>query len=377
MRRSSFLFLPFLFLFLISSTLTLSILSGCSHNQTKEKNFFRALWIKNLDPKSETGNLPISFLSPLIYEDMLFSGDGSGFLHAYNVENGRELWKAKEKNEITTAPAVFKDMVIYGTADGRVIARNTLNGEIVYSVDLGDSVETAASLDDKERAYVQLRSHKVYSIDANTGKILWNYNRTISLKTTIHTSSTPKFFKNRVYVGFADGSVVALSADDGSLVWERNISIGSKFIDVDMTPTFHDGLLYICSRAGVLTILNPDTGVILRKFDHKILRPPLFINEHMLIGSENGHLYKLDKLGNIIDEKDFTHPILHILQWQNNILLTTQGSEVFVLNPQKLQTLDTFTLGHRYSLIFGDPTINKNKLGLFSSRNRLYVFEPL
>ncbi|MBF0298497.1 MAG: PQQ-binding-like beta-propeller repeat protein [Oligoflexia bacterium] len=363
--------------FLVSVLIFGLIFGSCSHNNPKNKHFFRALWIKNLDPKSETGNLPISFLAPMIYEDLLFMGDGSGYIHAYNIENGKELWNAKEKNEITTPPAMFKDMVIYGTAEGRFIARNHVTGEIVYAVDLGDSIETAAIFDDKERAYVQLRSHKIYSLDANTGKILWNYNRTVSLKTTIHSSSIPVYFKNRVFVGLADGNVIALSADDGGLIWERNISVGSKFIDVDMTPTFHDGLIYIASLSGVLTVLNPDTGVILRKFDYKISRPPLFVNDNMIIGTDNGNILKLDKHGNIIETKNFKVPILSLLSWQNNILATTQGSNFYLLNPNSLEIVDEFSLGHRYSLIFGNPAISKDKLAVFSSRNRLYVFSPL
>jgi outer membrane protein assembly factor BamB len=57
-------------------------------------------------------------------------------------------------------------------------------------------------------------TNKVYSIDANEGKIRWEF------FTQGPVRFAPAFYNNRIYVGSDDGYVYCLDSKDGSLVWK-------------------------------------------------------------------------------------------------------------------------------------------------------------
>ncbi|MBF0208897.1 MAG: PQQ-binding-like beta-propeller repeat protein, partial [Oligoflexia bacterium] len=309
---------------------------------------------------------------------------------------------------------------------GRLIARQYQDGIKKYVVDLGDAVESPASVDDKGRMYLHLRNHKIVALDALSGKVLWSYIRSVSFKTTIQQVSTPVIYQGKLYVGFADASVFALTPEEGVLIWERAVGIGSKFVDVDMTPTFHDGLLYIASCGGPLMVLNPETGVILRRYEYQVYRPPLFVDNvgGMLIGTDHGEVLYLDKYGAVKNSvklpistasvsrsrasaRTRTHAsiIFSFVPWEQKIVernkngngngsgsgsgnasgsfkgffVLTKDGEFYFLDWPTLQPRPPFNLGTKNSVVFGYPAKSEkeNRLAIFSARNRLYVFDPV
>lgn len=444
------------------------IFSSCSitlHREIKlegekpTQKYFKVAWSKNFDPIYDNGNLPIALRSPTFHEGILLIGDSNGWMRAYTADDGRLLWSVKEQREISNTASVYQNLVLYGTVDGRFLARHYQTGELKYAVDLGDSIESPASFDDKGKVFVHLRNDKVVALDALSGKVLWSYGRSISLKTTIQGVSTPILYKNKLYVGFADGVIAAFTSDEGTLLWERNISLGNKFIDVDMTPTFHDGLLYVATSGGPLTVLNPDSGVVLRRFDFKVMRAPIFLNESllgeeevtlpaqatgssrdtlsaltssststlrsasnssspspstlslekdrknmkMIVGTVDGEIFLLDGYGATIKKHKLSAMILSFAYWNKKLLVITQDGKLNLLALPSLKELEVFSLGTKSSVVFGliafnnvtnsdnaikgadesssfaNHWVNNNavKFGILSSRNRLYVFDPI
>ena len=133
-----------------------------------------------MDPPSNTGNLPIALNAPAIYGKNLYIGDNAGFMRAYSLADGREVWSSRDRNAYHTKPVVSEDVLIYGDIEGRVYARNHLTGELQYAVDLGASIESEVMVH-RGRAFFQTRNHQIFALDAKTGKILWSYKRSIPL----------------------------------------------------------------------------------------------------------------------------------------------------------------------------------------------------
>ncbi|MEX0798408.1 MAG: PQQ-binding-like beta-propeller repeat protein [Bacteriovoracaceae bacterium] len=335
---------------------------------------FRPAWIKNLDPPYQTGNLPIGVGSPLIVEDLLFMGSLDGKMRAYKLENGRLIWEADDLQPINAKPALFEDMVIYGTMEGRVFARNYLTGELKYAIDLGSPVESAPVIS-AGRMFFHLRDHKIIALDASTGKVFWSYKRSVPFTTTLQRVSKPLPYKNRLIVGFADGYIVSLSMEEGVVAWEQKISDGVKFVDVDVDPVYFNGFVAAGSAAGTMKFIDPDNGMVARSVKLTIAHAPVKVKNSLVVGTIFGDVAIVDQDGEIIKKKKLTTDgVSSIVKWKKGYAVATMSGKVFYLNRLNLDVLGEFNLGHQQSAVFGHLQTGQDFLGLYSSRNRLYVF---
>jgi outer membrane protein assembly factor BamB len=169
--------------------IALALLVSCSHFKTPDRDTPRGLdvaWVKNQDTDFQSGNLPIALNSPLIEEGLVFVGHNDGHMMAYEVETGRKVWRKKDgdHNLYNGTPLFYNDQVIYGTNTGRLFSRHYLTGESKYMIDLGSSIDGKGVVY-KDRLFFHLRNHKIFCLDAKTGKVLWAYRRPVPFKLLI------------------------------------------------------------------------------------------------------------------------------------------------------------------------------------------------
>ena len=340
---------------------------------------FSLLWTRNTDSIYNTGNLPIALNSPLMRKGVLYVGDGRGVMGAYNAIDGRPLWRKEDGGDYHSGLVNFQESLIYGNSDGRIFARREQTGELLYSVDVGATVEGHPTLY-KGRAFFHLRDHKILCLDAKTGKILWAWRKSVPQVTTIQGVSSPVVFKNRLYAGFADGTVAALSIEEGILQWEKKIARGSKFIDIDMTPVFYRGKMFIGESGDLLNVINPRNGGILRRLKYSVSATPVHYKGRLLLGTSEGELVLLGaNLKEFKRIKVSNSPIGSIVPWKGLIAVAADSGQIHLVDvkwdaqgPANIR--ETFPLGHAVSAVFGRPVTDEGKLALLSSRNRLYVF---
>ena len=341
----------------------------------KQRKNFVVAWSKNLDPPSKTGNLPIALNGPLIYGKNLYIGDNMGSMRAYALADGREVWSGRDRSAYHAKPVVSEGTLVYGDVGGRVYARDHLTGEIQYAVDLGASVESEA-LTHEGRAFFQTRNHQVFALDAKTGKILWSYKRNIPYLTTLQGASRPTAYKGKLFVGFADGTVCALSIEEGMVLWEKKISMGEKFIDVDMSPVIFGGHLYVGSSSAQLHVFNADSGNIVRTLKDRVGRSPKIIDKNLVYSTVDGALVVLGADGRQRERVQLSTSgsLGSAVPWRGGIVVPSFEGDLYLLDRKTFRLLDKLFLGHAYSAVFGDPVVGEGSLAVFSSRNRLYVY---
>ncbi|MDD0853252.1 PQQ-binding-like beta-propeller repeat protein [Halobacteriovorax sp. GB3] len=363
--------------------LALLIMAGCSKLPAKytpsavkdDLGAFHVSWTKNLDPVYETGNLPISLNSPLIHGELLYLGDASGTMSAYNLSNGRIVWKTKDNGAYFSRPVVFNDNLVYGNVQGRLYSRNLMTGKLDYEVDLGASVETRPFIH-KGRLFAQTRDHKIFSLDAKTGKVLWAYKRSVPFLTTLQRASRPVVIDNKLFVGFADGSIVAFGPEDGVVLWEKRIATGTKFVDVDTDPVLFNGHLIVGSITGDLVVLSPEYGQVLRRLPYSISREVYVDGKNLVVLTSNGEVVLLDEFYNEKKKLSVSKEALSsLVKWKGGYAISSVGKKLYYVKSDLLKVEQTYSLGSEYSAIFGELVQADERLAAFSSRNRLYVFK--
>lgn len=360
--------------------------SSCSSFKSKLKEFkptgvaehrqaLKAGWIKNLDPDYNSGNLPIGLQSPLIHDGIVYAGNNNGFMQAYEVGNGRLVWSGDDGSAFHAGAVSYNDQVIYGTVEGRVISRHAVLGTIKYSIDLGSSVETRGVVSNG-KIFFQLRNHQVFSLDVETGKILWGYKRAVPYLTTLQRASRPIIYQDKLLVGFADGTLAAISVEEGVLLYDVKLSNAAKFMDVDNVPFILNDKLYIAPAAGNVSQLDPKTGRVLRTSLFSATREPIVQGENLLFGNADGEIIVSDKnLTELNRYQAVEGSITNIVEYKNHYAISTATKHIYLVTKDNFKMVERFDLGHAYSAVFGEMVSTGDELAVISSRNRLYLFK--
>ena len=344
--------------------------------QRSQEAFFHRIWAKNLDPLYQTGNLPISTMTPAIHDDLIFQGSLTGEFFAYSLEDGRLIWKVQERESIGPSPAIFGKSVLYGDLSGRMYARHLITGKLIYNFDVGSPIEGKVTFF-KKRGFIHTRNHSLVSFDATTGKVFWSFKRSIPYLTTIQGVSNPLVYQNYLIVGFGDGYLVALSYKDGILIWEKKMFSSNKFVDVDISPKLYQKALYVGSYGGKFSKLNPRTGETTQQFDFRASGPPVFTQKKMFVGDLDGNLWVFTEKGHLLKKIPLTQhvPITGASLWKNHLVLSDSNGYLYQVDPVKLITRSQLHLGHEHSAVYGHLSTTKKYLAVTSARNRLYVFK--
>jgi outer membrane protein assembly factor BamB len=226
-------------------------------------------WQRHLTEEPLIEYKPQEFASAASDGRHVYVGSSAKVLWAFSARNGAIVWNRPLGGAISGRPAWVPEtgMVYVGADDGGLYAFDGENGaeRWVYRAH-GPIASQPVYADDT--IYVTSGENRVYAVEARTGKWRWQYDREAPESFTIRGYPSPLVVNGRVYVGFSDGYLACLSAGTGEVQWARSIAgDAQRFVDVDSTPTFHRGTLYVSSYATGVWALDPKDGSTRWKFD--------------------------------------------------------------------------------------------------------------
>ena len=210
------------------------------------------VWSKNLGvPRN-----PYGYASSLItHGDALlaqFDNDNVGYLAAFDVVTGEELWKtARDFQPSWSTPAVVntgeREEVIVAACP-TVVSYDRKTGEELWRVVdcLKYGEVTAIPVYADGIVYVSADSSKLSAIDVTTREILWEID---GLTPGV---STPLAHDGLLYCGTDDGAFVCYDARTGEEIW-------AEFADNGFyaSPILADGKIHLLDRGGNMFILKP------------------------------------------------------------------------------------------------------------------------
>jgi eukaryotic-like serine/threonine-protein kinase len=196
--------------------------------------------------------------SPIVYNDVVYFGSGSGHVRAMKAETGELLWTYKTNDIVHNTPVIYKDKLIIGSFDGNVYALSLANGLLVWKFKsvgqkyfpLGEFQGSPAV--GNNLVYIGGRDYNTYAIDATGGYAHWNR----KFPAGWALSSTVK--DTVLYVGTSDDRVlVAMDARSGQEYWKTNL----KF-NIFGNCAFSPSMVYVGTIWGKLFGIDRKTGTI-------------------------------------------------------------------------------------------------------------------
>jgi outer membrane protein assembly factor BamB len=164
--------------------------------------------------------------------------------------------------------------------------------------------------------------------------------------------------------------------DEGLLVWETKLIETSKFVDVDLNPILAGGLVICGSPSGELKALNPENGAISRSFGFSVMAHPILKGEQLILGTNDGEVLVMGLDGKVLKQvKVSSQPVSALTWWKDYLIVASFDGVISAIDPLGLKVIDKFNLGYDFSAIFSDIATNDDFMALYSSRNRLYLFQ--
>ena len=113
----------------------------------------------------------------------VFVGVYDGRVLALDVTTGELRYQVQTKGRVESSPVTFMDstngrdveLVIVGSADGYVYAWNVINGTEIWKSKLGKEVGSSAAVDATGKIFIG-GDTGVYGMNGSNGKIVWKYN---------------------------------------------------------------------------------------------------------------------------------------------------------------------------------------------------------
>ncbi|MCW8943031.1 MAG: PQQ-binding-like beta-propeller repeat protein, partial [Gammaproteobacteria bacterium] len=153
----------------------------------------------------------------------------------------------------------------------------------------------------KDTVIVRTIDGKILSLDINSGKIRWQYQRAIP-DLTLRGTSEPVIARGKIFVGLEDGRLIAISPDNGEVIWDVALSVPTgrseiqRLVDIDGDTELYGRVLYAASFQGRVAAIDVDRGQFLWARDFST-HTGVILDEKVLYSSDDqGHIWALDRL---------------------------------------------------------------------------------
>ncbi len=264
---------------------------------------------------------------------------GAGFdshVNAVDLRTGSPVWDGPvQLDEVVQTPiAVDEDTAYVGDVGGTVTAVDLGSGGVRWTAELGTPVSGAVALDG-EHAYVatvgtQRTPGLVFGLNTSTGKEMW---RTDEEAVGSNVVSGVVLVDERILI-LESSAIVALDLDGGGLVWRTEVVNPRRtpFVAVGVgtpAPVSAEGQVVAVDESGRVYALVAETGAQLWDFalnDSSPVSPPLLTQDHVLVPTDSGTLYALDRVtGHLVWRTDPVGPLLRGLADAGDAIVGVSG----------------------------------------------------
>jgi outer membrane protein assembly factor BamB len=266
-------------------------------------------------------------------------GEFDSHVNAVDLATGEPAWASPVSLEdvVQTPVAVDETSAYIGDVAGRVTAVDLASGDVRWTEDLGTTISGAITLD-AGRAFVTTlggreEPSEVVALDAESGDDLWH----ASAEDASNLVSAPVVADGRVLTLDVIGGVVAFDAQDGRFLWRTEVINplalrGQPFLlQGEGAPVSADGQVFAVDVTGRVYAFDAETGAPL--WDHALndpsrFSPPLLTSEHVLVPTDSGTLYAVDrKSGHLVWRVDGGGTFLRGMSDAGDILVGVTGFE--------------------------------------------------
>ena len=250
----------------------------------------KLLWTKN---NSAPFNSQIK-----IYKNKFFITDFENILRCYSIKDGKELWNVKTdtafiKSQKKLSIIIFEEKIFFNNSIGDVSAIDVDTGKLLWQTPTQDSsiyesafqLKTSDLIVSNKSIFFSNNKNEFFSIDIDTGSLIW--------KQKINSVVRPTVINNLVFTVSNEGFLTIIENQTGNIVRMTNIfdRIKEKKRSKIMPVGFIVGEknIYLTTNNGRLIIVDISTGrsSSILKIDNEKISRPFILNKNLFIIKDN------------------------------------------------------------------------------------------
>ena len=240
------------------------------------------------------------FLQPLILENIAITVSRNGVISIINLKNG-DFEQSIELNSVISAGIGGNEEVwLVATRDAYVIAVDAKTRMERWRTRVSSEV-LARPVIYQDMVVVRTVDGKILSLDRQSGKIRWQYQRAIP-DLTLRGTSEPVISRDKIFAGLADGRLIAISPDNGEVIWDIALAVPTgrseiqRLIDIDGDAELYGRVLYVASFQGRVAAIDVERGQFLWARDFSTHTGIILDDKVLYSSDDNGHIWALDRL---------------------------------------------------------------------------------
>ena len=231
--------------------------------------------------------------------DRLYAAGMDGEIAAFDIKNGRPVWRTRTKLELTGGTGASSDLVVVGSSDGLVLALSAADGTERWRSDVHGEILSAPAVGEKE-VVVRTVDGKLRALAAVDGAEIWTAEQQIP-RLTLRGAATPVIAGELAISGFDNGRVLAVNVADGTTVWDSPVSPAhgrtelDRLNDIDAAVKVLGEEVYVVGYQGRAAMLALDSGQVWWTREVSSYRGVDVDDDQMYVSTSNGELVALKR----------------------------------------------------------------------------------
>ncbi len=208
------------------------------------------------------------YIEPLLLEDRIVTAGRNGTLNVYALDDGDELASIELDIALSGGVGGTEDIWLVGSRNGELIAISGESEDILWRTAVPSEILARPVVYNRKIALVRTADGQILGIDVKSGKINWNYSKTIPAL-TLRGSSPPTLSRTHFYTGLESGRLIAVSPIDGEVVWDVALAVPQgrseiqRLVDIDGYAELYGRILYAVSFHGRIGAIDVTRGQFL------------------------------------------------------------------------------------------------------------------
>ena len=261
------------------------------------KHYLEVSWHKSTG--AGTGEQYV-FLQPLVLKEVAVTISRNGRLSIISLKTGDFAHNMDLDTVISAGVGGNEEVWLLATRDAYVIAIDAKSRVERWRTRVPSEV-LAKPVIYQSTAVIRTVDGKILSLDLQSGKIRWQYQRVIP-DLTIRGSSEPVIARDRIFAGLDDGRLIAISPENGEIIWDVALAVPAgrseiqRLVDIDGDAELYGRILYAASFQGRIAAIDVERGQFLWARDFSTYSGVTVDDKVLYSSDENGHIWALDRL---------------------------------------------------------------------------------
>ncbi len=359
------------------------------------QNYLGNLYLKSIDNrflKKRVGKNKFKnksyFSPPLVYENTIILSDDTGTIFSVN-QSGKIQWKKNiykklyKKINKKLSLAIYKGEIYISDNIGFIYSLNYETGEIIWLKNLEVPLKSNIKVSN-DKIYVINQENRILCLDTKTGVKIWDYRSVasfIKLPNLLSTAVT----KNNILVALtSSGDLLKLNSENGRVYWALS-AIASNFAhDNDFFSSSEivvDQNSVIFSAASTFYSFNLSNGYLNWEANISSSNIPIVDGENIFTVTENGFFVNIEKnsgkivwvvnIFKILKERKQNTKVTGIVMGSGKIYAATENGYLISASASTGEILNSKKIGEN---IIADPIISNGSLYILTEKSRILGF---